>query len=178
MATQQKMKLLCILFIAYVSLLASAFGQTQPPGPALPKERIAETPALTVVVERLQYLGTQDVVFHLAFTNKTNKDVLVISGYPQAEKVIATDASGQLYRLKRSIGMERMQPDSWAPESWGTFLTLPAGFPTRATFIFTAAQTTAQKTPMSFSAEFKVVTDIKQRAFTTTTISFLGVKPE
>lgn len=174
----ESMRLLLLLFVACVCCLASAYGQTQTPGVVIPKERIAETPALSVVVERLQYLGTQEVIFHLAFTNKTGKDVLVITGYPQADKVIATDASGQLYRLKRSIGMERIQPDSWAPETWGTFLTLPAGFPTRATFLFTTAAAATPGTPMTFSGEFKLITDIKQRTYTTTTITFLGVTPE
>jgi hypothetical protein len=129
------------------------------------------------VIERLQYVGTNEVVFHLAFTNKTNKDVLVIPAYMQADKVIATDDDGQLFHLKRSIGMDRKQPDHTAPDQWGTFLTLPPGYPTRATFVFYSPQP-AKKTSMSFSAELKLSTDVKQKTFTTTTISFLGVTPD
>ena len=104
--------------------------------------------------------------------------MLVIPGCPQTDKVMATDASSQLSRLKRSIGMERIQNDLMTPDSWGTFLILLTGFPTRATFLFTTAETATPGTLMTFSGEFKILTDLKQRTFTTTTIAFLGVTPE
>jgi hypothetical protein len=139
------------------------------------KGRIVDLGSLQVTLESLRPLGKQSLIAYMAFTNKTDKELLVIPA--GSDKVIASDDLGNHYDLKNSTGMQ-MNCGACVMPSWGTFLKIPPKLPTRASFTLSTRGEMKQGSRINLSAEYRVVTDFDNKKYFTTTATFLDLKPD